>query len=55
MRHDPAGAAIVVMLRGLKMFGMAQAAGGQAKQGRRNPVAQKDRRSLNRFSLCFGC
>jgi len=27
MRHDPAGAAIVVMLRGLKMFGMAQAAG----------------------------
>ena len=27
MRHDPAGAAIVVMLRGLKMFGKAQAAG----------------------------
>jgi hypothetical protein len=26
MRHDPAGAAIVVMLRSLKMYGMAQAA-----------------------------
>ena len=26
MRHDPASAAIVVMLRSLKMFGMAQAA-----------------------------
>ena len=27
MRHDPASAAIVIMLRGLKMFGMAQAVG----------------------------
>ncbi|MCL1630274.1 ATP-binding protein, partial [Roseibaca sp. V10] len=25
MRHDPAGAAIVIMLRSLKMPGMAQA------------------------------
>jgi len=25
MRHDPASAAIVIMLRSLKMFGMAQA------------------------------
>ncbi len=25
MRHDPASAAVVVMLRGLKMYGMAQA------------------------------
>jgi hypothetical protein len=25
MRHDPASAAIVIMLRGLKMYGMAQA------------------------------
>ena len=25
MRHDPASAALVVMLRGLKMYGMAQA------------------------------
>ena len=33
MRHDPAGAAIVVMLRGLKMFGMAQAAGELMEQG----------------------
>jgi hypothetical protein len=27
MRHDPASAALVVMLRGLKMYGMAQAVG----------------------------
>jgi DNA replication protein DnaC len=33
MRHDPAGAAIVVMLRALKMFGMAQAAGELMEQG----------------------
>jgi len=33
MRHDPAGAAIVVMLRGLKMYGMAQAAGELMEQG----------------------
>ena len=25
MRHDPASAAIVIMLRSLKMYGMAQA------------------------------
>ena len=25
MRHDPAAAAIVIMLRSLKMYGMAQA------------------------------
>ena len=33
MRHDPASAAIVVMLRGLKMFGMAQAVGELIEQG----------------------
>ena len=33
MRHDPAGAAIVIMLRGLKMFGMAQAVGELLEQG----------------------
>jgi DNA replication protein DnaC len=33
MRHDPAGAAVVVMLRGLKMFGMAQAVGDLIEQG----------------------
>jgi hypothetical protein len=33
MRHDPAGAAIVVMLRSLKMYGMAQAAGELMEQG----------------------
>jgi DNA replication protein DnaC len=33
MRHDPASAAVVVMLRGLKMFGMAQAVEDLIEQG----------------------
>ena len=33
MRHDPASAAIVVMLRGLKMHGMAHAVGELMEQG----------------------
>ena len=33
MRHDPASAAVVVMLRGLKMYGMAQAADDLIEQG----------------------
>lgn len=33
MRHDPASAAVVVMLRALKMYGMAQAAGELIEQG----------------------
>ena len=33
MRHDPASAAVVVMLRGLKMYGMAQAVGDMIEQG----------------------
>src|SRR3546814_15289813 len=33
MRHDPASAAVVVMLRGLKMYGMAQAADDLIDQG----------------------
>ena len=33
MRHDPASAALVVMLRGLKMFGMAQAVTELVEQG----------------------
>ena len=33
MRHDPASAAIVVMPRGLKMYGMAQAVGDLMEQG----------------------
>jgi DNA replication protein DnaC len=33
MRHDPAGAAIVIMLRSLKMHGMAQAVGELMEQG----------------------
>jgi DNA replication protein DnaC len=32
-RHDPASAAVVVMLRGLKMYGMAQAVGDLIEQG----------------------
>jgi DNA replication protein DnaC len=33
MRHDPASAALVVMLRGLKMYGMAQAVSDLMEQG----------------------
>ncbi len=33
MRHDPASAALVVMLRGLKMYGMAQAVSDLVEQG----------------------
>jgi DNA replication protein DnaC len=33
MRHDPASAAVVIMLRGLKMHGMAQAASDLLEQG----------------------
>ena len=33
MRHDPASAAVVVMLRGLKMYGMAQAVVDLIEQG----------------------
>jgi hypothetical protein len=33
MRHDPASAAVVVMLRGLKMYGMADAVSDLIEQG----------------------
>ncbi|PJN92896.1 ATP-binding protein, partial [Amaricoccus sp. HAR-UPW-R2A-40] len=33
MRHDPASAAIVIMLRSLKMYGMAQAVEDLVEQG----------------------
>jgi len=33
MRHDPTSAAVVVMLRGLKMHGMAPAVGDLIEQG----------------------
>ena len=33
MRHDPASAAVVVMLRALKMYGMAQAVSDLTEQG----------------------
>jgi DNA replication protein DnaC len=33
MRHDPASAAIVIMLRGLRMYGMAQAVSELMEQG----------------------
>ncbi|MHB8283670.1 MAG: ATP-binding protein, partial [Caulobacteraceae bacterium] len=35
MRNDPASAAVVVMLRGIKMYGMAQAVGDLMEQGSR--------------------
>lgn len=33
MRHDPAAGAVVIMLRSLKMYGMAQAVTDLAEQG----------------------
>jgi DNA replication protein DnaC len=33
MRHDPASGAVVIMLRGLKMYGMAQAVTDLIEQG----------------------
>jgi hypothetical protein len=33
MRHDPAAGAIVIMLRSLKMYGMAQAVTDLIEQG----------------------
>ena len=33
MRHDPASAAVVIMLKSLKMHGMAQAVGDLTEQG----------------------
>ena len=33
MRHDPAGASIVIMLRSLKLYGMAQAVDDLVAQG----------------------
>ena len=33
MRHDPAGASIVIMLRSLKLHGMAQAVSDLVEQG----------------------
>ena len=33
MRHDPAAAAIVVMLRGLRLYGMAKATAELMEQG----------------------
>src|SRR3546814_20175318 len=33
MRHDPASAAVMVMLRSLKMYGMAQAVADLIEQG----------------------
>ncbi|MPQ74605.1 ATP-binding protein, partial [Acetobacter senegalensis] len=33
MRHDPAAASLVVMLRGLRMYGMSQATADLIEQG----------------------
>ena len=37
MRHDPASGALVIMLRSLKMHGMAQAVDELAQQGSLRP------------------
>jgi len=63
MRHNPATGAIVIMLRSLKMHGMAQAVGELTEQGspafeaalpilsqilkRRRPIGRFDRRPTN--------
>lgn len=53
MRHDPASAAVVVMLRGLKMYGMAGAVSGLVTVLRRSPerleLATGDRRDDQAF------
>ena len=38
MRHDPASAAVVIMLRSLKMYGMSQAVTDLIEQGVRVSV-----------------
>ena len=37
MRHDPASGAIIIMLRSLKMYGLAQAATDLMEQGAPEP------------------
>ena len=44
MRHDPASGAIIIMLRSLKMHGMAQAVTDLMEQGA--PLRGKPRRIL---------
>ena len=46
MRHDPASGAIVIMLRSLKMHGMAQAVTDLIEQGSR-PLKQPSRSCRN--------
>ena len=52
MRHDPASAAVVIMLRGLKMFGMAQAVGELMEQG---APAFDAAGAVFRCALAIGC
>ena len=48
MRHNPASGAIVIMLRQLKMHGMAQAVGELTEQG--SPAFRLPFRSCRSFS-----
>ena len=41
MRHDPASAAIVIMMRSLKTYGMAQAVEDLVERPRRSALAHK--------------
>ena len=52
MRHDPAIAAIIIMLRQLKMFGMAQAVTELAEQG--SPAFEAAHPILNRTGFRGG-
>src|SRR4028119_2131287 len=47
MRHDPASGAIVIMLRSLKMFGMAQAVTDLIEQGA--PASERPAPSLSQL------
>jgi len=51
MRHNPAAGAVVIMLRALKMHGMAQAVGELTEGGDRRPGGEVDGLSAQGGSL----
>jgi hypothetical protein len=57
MRHDPAAGAIVIMLRSLKMYGLAQAVtdliehGAPSNKGHR-PLKYEEGQQTNRGIVC---
>ena len=51
MRHDPASAAVVVMLRGLKMYGTAQAVGDLLAHTQLFALHRKLDRALKRTKI----